>query len=571
MDLNVELQKYEKIIYDNKNDNLYLLIYRLGRGSFAQVWYSLCLYNFFNNMKNEENINHKFVALKISYYDDCNFHKKKLIEEYKKNKNLKLSCDNKLINIPFHCFEYTFNDCEFCIIVSEAGSCDLLHYFNNNKKISTDLMYLIIYKMCKAVELIHIKDYVFNDITPSNFIVFEKSDLQIKLEKFVKDIIIHKINKLSKISDLLSRQTNNNKNNKNKNIKFNYGKIFEKLNNFIIDIEKNLDENLITKNVFVNDNGNYCCDDENSEDEDEDEDDDDDEDEDEDEDEDDEENDDDTKDEDLGDEDSEDDESMNTDLNTVSTTYKYYKKNINLKSENKILKFINDVDMYIKNKNPKEKIYDKSMYYNNNDDINNNENIIIRLDNKKFNGDFNVKLSDVGKMKKREHLHGAHQIRDYRAPEIILGYKYNEKIDYWSLGCTIWELCTGIILVDLSNNKDKDKIDIDILNLKKMIEIFPDEENNLIKLIKNSDRNRKLFDNKLNTIKFCNEKSSKINMFDCFNINNIMDLNKFTVNRHEKISYEKFKNFNESVKLQYIAAIINNLLKINHQERCIII
>jgi len=45
------------------------------------------------------------------------------------------------------------------------------------------------------------------------------------------------------------------------------------------------------------------------------------------------------------------------------------------------------------------------------------------------------------------------QTRYYRAPEIILALKYNEKCDIWSLGCTIFELLTGDILFDPDHNR----------------------------------------------------------------------------------------------------------------------
>jgi dual specificity tyrosine-phosphorylation-regulated kinase 2/3/4 len=38
------------------------------------------------------------------------------------------------------------------------------------------------------------------------------------------------------------------------------------------------------------------------------------------------------------------------------------------------------------------------------------------------------------------------QSRSYRAPEVILGCKYDYKVDIWSLGCIIAELFTGYVL-----------------------------------------------------------------------------------------------------------------------------
>ncbi|KAA8539573.1 hypothetical protein F0562_026265 [Nyssa sinensis] len=38
------------------------------------------------------------------------------------------------------------------------------------------------------------------------------------------------------------------------------------------------------------------------------------------------------------------------------------------------------------------------------------------------------------------------QSRSYRAPEVILGLPYDQKIDLWSLGCILAELCSGEVL-----------------------------------------------------------------------------------------------------------------------------
>jgi serine/threonine protein kinase len=38
------------------------------------------------------------------------------------------------------------------------------------------------------------------------------------------------------------------------------------------------------------------------------------------------------------------------------------------------------------------------------------------------------------------------QSRSYRAPEVILGLPYGQKVDVWSLGCILAELLSGFVL-----------------------------------------------------------------------------------------------------------------------------
>jgi dual specificity tyrosine-phosphorylation-regulated kinase 2/3/4 len=58
-----------------------------------------------------------------------------------------------------------------------------------------------------------------------------------------------------------------------------------------------------------------------------------------------------------------------------------------------------------------------------------------------------VKVIDFGSScYKTDHLGSYVQSRAYRAPEVILGMKYNELVDVWSLGCILFELLTGRVL-----------------------------------------------------------------------------------------------------------------------------
>jgi len=58
-----------------------------------------------------------------------------------------------------------------------------------------------------------------------------------------------------------------------------------------------------------------------------------------------------------------------------------------------------------------------------------------------------VKLIDFGSSCfVDDHLSSYVQSRSYRAPEVLLGCPYGQKIDIWSLGCVIAELWTGYVL-----------------------------------------------------------------------------------------------------------------------------
>ena len=58
-----------------------------------------------------------------------------------------------------------------------------------------------------------------------------------------------------------------------------------------------------------------------------------------------------------------------------------------------------------------------------------------------------VKVIDLGSSCfVTDHLSSYVQSRSYRAPEVILGLPYGQKIDVWSLGCILAELWSGIVL-----------------------------------------------------------------------------------------------------------------------------
>jgi len=76
------------------------------------------------------------------------------------------------------------------------------------------------------------------------------------------------------------------------------------------------------------------------------------------------------------------------------------------------------------------------------------------IDEKYLNG-CSITLTDFGSNIKIKELDNEElQTRYYRAPEVILGTYYTEKIDVWSIGCIIYELYTGRILFDPDKDND---------------------------------------------------------------------------------------------------------------------
>lgn len=59
-----------------------------------------------------------------------------------------------------------------------------------------------------------------------------------------------------------------------------------------------------------------------------------------------------------------------------------------------------------------------------------------------------VKVIDLGSSCfLTDHLSSYVQSRSYRAPEVILGLPYDQRVDIWSLGCILAELASGYVLL----------------------------------------------------------------------------------------------------------------------------
>lgn len=89
-----------------------------------------------------------------------------------------------------------------------------------------------------------------------------------------------------------------------------------------------------------------------------------------------------------------------------------------------------------------------------------------------------VKIADLGNGT-FSHTHFTDQIqtRQYRSPEIILGYKkWGASTDLWSVGCMIFELITGDYLFDPHDGKHYDRDDDHMAQIVELLGSFPSKE-----------------------------------------------------------------------------------------------
>jgi len=84
------------------------------------------------------------------------------------------------------------------------------------------------------------------------------------------------------------------------------------------------------------------------------------------------------------------------------------------------------------------------------------------------------------------------QTRYYRAPEVILGYKFSTSVDVWSVACMTYELLTGDILFDPEKDEDRSRDIHHLYWIEQLIGKFPDY------MINKAPERKALFDKKNN-------------------------------------------------------------------------
>jgi serine/threonine protein kinase len=235
-------------LYDESSDVLYILIYKLGKGSFSIVWFSLQIENFFSLIKNKGILKITPKALKI-HNDDS--YDQGIIETEITNTLVLNGKKCKNINYPT---SYFIVDEITVIVVYDVaiGSLyDILKLLDKNLPI--EFVHSILPQMIKPIEFMHKKKYIHSDIKPENYLLMGLSKLQ-------KEILEYS-NKYE-LTDKL-RRIGNIKKFKLSNIS---EQVFqEPLNNFIKSVSKKfkLENNIIRSSDSDNESNysdsNFCC------------------------------------------------------------------------------------------------------------------------------------------------------------------------------------------------------------------------------------------------------------------------------------------------------------------------
>lgn len=134
-----------------------------------------------------------------------------------------------------------------------------------------------------------------------------------------------------------------------------------------------------------------------------------------------------------------------------------------------------------------------------------------KLINDKFINECQIRLGDFGNVVYLEdELDYDIQTRYYRSPEVIIGYKFNEKCDIWSIGCIIYELITGEILFDPKKDKYCDRDTYHLLNMKELLGDIPKY------MAKKCNNKKKFFNENLELIDPRNDSEEIYSLYELF-------------------------------------------------------
>ncbi len=180
------------ILYNQEKDTLYILIYKLGEGSYAEVWFCIEIPKLTYHVKIKKPFEYSLRALKI--HMDDSFDEGML--ETRINEVLTLNnkkCEN--INYPLG---YFVHEETYVVVIYElaVGSLyDVLKKFN--RKLNLLFIEKIIPQLIKSIKYVHNCGYIHSDIKPENFLLMgttkKQNDILIFTKKYNLDEKLRKL------------------------------------------------------------------------------------------------------------------------------------------------------------------------------------------------------------------------------------------------------------------------------------------------------------------------------------------------------------------------------------------
>jgi serine/threonine protein kinase len=396
------------IIYDEKNDYLYILLYKLGSGSYATVWFSIEIKSFYKNLKTN-NMNKDifgYKALKIHNEEDYD---EGILETTIKNK---LTLNNKkcdYINYPTSYFIY---DDSIVIVVYNVAKGSLYDF---RKTYTREVIDKIMPQLVESIKFVHECGYIHTDIKPENFLIAGTNKLQNEIQEYVKNY-----NLIKKIYNVFKRSM--------------------KIDDVLEAIEP-----VIFK--FIRDIGtvhdmivNICPDDGDGDEE--------------------------------GDGEEGDSDGGGEEEGSVSSV------DTNCSSYNSV------ADLY-------DHYYDKFHVDELLQKLEEQEEQEGQEGQEECDGQIgDILLTDFGLMIHQNTKNKTVSSRYYRAPEIVLGLPFDKTIDYFALGCTLYELEKGELLLDVEGCIKRRVYDKDVVHLSFFTTIYNSEElfRSYISMIEKSPR-----------------------------------------------------------------------------------
>lgn len=427
------------ILYDETTDNLYILIYKLGSGACATVWFAINYVNFLS-LVNTLKVNICAKALKIHNSRDWD---EGILETKIKDLVKSDQPDSKYINFPTSHF---IHNEDIVVVVYEVcvGSLyDVMKIYN--KKLPIEFIEKITLQMTSSIKFIHSHNYIHTDIKPENFLLVGITQLQSDIIDWVK-----KYNLIEKFK--LSKKRSLNKKNM-------FDVITEPIYNMINYLTEKFEliDNIANNEDFVS---NTDSDSENS-----------------------------------------------TSSTKSSKSYKSTKSKSNISNFESKYSSKLSVNSEYSNSTYNSSSGEYSHFYDKFnikkirkiEEINNDTHFFLNseTDNYKQIEQYlinpQILLTDFGLMKKMNSPCVTIQSRYYRSPEVILGLTYNKQVDLWAYGCTLYELITGNILINVEKEEFAYKYDKDLINVKLLVEKICVNYDDFITLAKKSNRKNYIF------------------------------------------------------------------------------